>query len=60
MLEMFKPLKNRKEMPYFQTKHFCHGAQLDVTCGGELGYLECSAFKIKETIDLKTCQDIYC
>ena len=45
-------------MPYFQTKHFCHAAQIDVTCGGELEYSKYYVFKTKDSIVLKTCQGI--
>ena len=57
MLEIFKLLKIERRY-LISNRTFCCGAQLDVTCGGELEYSKCPVFKTKDTTDLKTCQEI--
>ena len=46
--------KNRKKMPYFQTKQFVTTLSLMSHGGGELEYSKCPIFETKGTIDLKT------
>ena len=48
-------------MPYFHTKQFVTALSLmphGGLGGGELEYSKCPIFKMKDTIDLKTCQQI--
>ena len=50
--------KNRKEMPYFQTKQFCHGTQVVVTCRENWNIQNALFFKTKDDIYLETWQEI--
>ena len=50
--------KNRKTMPYFQTKQFVTALGLVSHGRGELEYSKYPVFNTKDTIDLKTCREI--
>ena len=45
-------------MPYFQTKQFVTALSLMSHGGGELEYSKSPVLETKDTIDLKTCQEI--
>ena len=47
--------KNRKKMPYFQTKQSVTALRLMSHGGGEQEYSNALFSKTKDTIDLKTC-----
>ena len=46
-------------MPYFQTKQFVTAFSLMSHGSREVEYSKYPVFEIKDTIDLKTCQEVH-